>query len=111
MILQNILGDADAVSMMLARITASGALSEFIFNPLFGRAMDTHGRKPFLVGAMLASAFAYGLAFLNAGNGNFYLIETIIRKAADTGTCATADFTSNGRVFRPNHPKRHLFLM
>lgn len=38
LLLQQILGDADAVSMMLARITASGALSEFIFNPLFGRA-------------------------------------------------------------------------
>jgi hypothetical protein len=38
LLLQQILGDAEAVSMMLARITASGALSEFIFNPLFGRA-------------------------------------------------------------------------
>ena len=46
--------------------------------------MDTHGRKPFLIAAMLASATAYGLAFLNAGNANFYLIETIIRKASDT---------------------------
>ena len=47
-------------------------------------AVDTHGRKPFLIGAMLASAAAYGLAFLNAGNANVYLIETIIRKASDT---------------------------
>ena len=38
LILSQILGDGKAVSMMLARITASGALSEFIFNPLFGRA-------------------------------------------------------------------------
>lgn len=38
LLLQQILGDEAAVSMMLARITASGALSEFIFNPLFGRA-------------------------------------------------------------------------
>ena len=46
LLLQQILGDAEAVSMMLARITASGALSEFIFNPLFGRA------------SMLSSCFA-----------------------------------------------------
>jgi MFS family permease len=52
--------------MMLARITSSGALSEFLVNPIFGRLMDTHGRKPFLVGALLASSGAYMLAFLNA---------------------------------------------
>lgn len=33
---------------------------------------------------MLASAAAYGLAFLRSGSTNSYLLETIIRKASDT---------------------------
>ena len=61
----NIMGDPAMASSTLARLTASGAVSEFIFSPIFGKLMDKYGRKPFLVGALLTSAIANALLFLN----------------------------------------------
>jgi MFS family permease len=84
MLLTDVLGDSAAVSSTLARLTASGALSEFIFTPAFGRLMDTYGRKMFLVVALLTSACANGMLFLNSGSLKWWLVEGCVRKAADT---------------------------
>ena len=70
--------------MTTGRLTASGALSEFIFSPLFGRLMDKYGRKPFLMGSLLTSAVANGLLFLNTSSLYWFLFEVVVRKAADT---------------------------
>ena len=79
-----IMGNPAMASSTLARLTASGAISEFIFSPVFGKLMDKYGRKPFLVGSLLTSAAAYGMLFLNIDSLTCFLLEAITRKAADT---------------------------
>lgn len=75
MMIARIMGDPALASSTLARLTASGALSEFVFSPVFGRLMDKYGRKPFLVGALLVSAAANGALFLNTDSLQFFLLE------------------------------------
>ena len=84
LMISKIMGDPAAASTTLGRLTASGALSEFVFSPLFGRLMDKYGRKPFLMGSLLTSALANGLLFLNTSSLYWFLFEVIVRKAADT---------------------------
>ena len=52
------------ISSVLARMTAAGATSEFLFNPMCGRLSDKLGRKTFLVGGLLGSALANFATFL-----------------------------------------------
>eukprot|EP01052_Picozoa_sp_SAG31_P029565 SAG31_NODE_2949_length_4871_cov_2.742456_1_plen_101_part_00 len=45
MLISDIMGDPAAVSSMLARLTASGAFSEFLVTPFFGRCVATANRQ------------------------------------------------------------------
>ena len=54
----------ESVSTVLGQMTAAGALSEFLVNPMMGRLGDKYGRKPFLVGALLTTAFANLVTFV-----------------------------------------------
>ena len=78
-----------AISSVLARMTAAGATSEFILNPLCGRLSDKYGRKMFLVGGLLGSATANLASFLPhllGGQPSLQLLifERCMRTAADT---------------------------
>jgi MFS family permease len=78
-----------AISSVLARMTAAGATSEFILNPLCGRLSDKYGRKTFLVGGLLGSAIANLASFLPLLLGrqpslSLLIFERCMRTAADT---------------------------
>ena len=78
----------EAISSVLGRMTAAGALSEFLVNPMMGRLSDRYGRKPFLVGGLLVSATANAITFLLASAGPAALpllvLERCLKTAADT---------------------------
>ena len=77
----------EGVSSILGQMTASGALSDFLVNPMFGRLSDKYGRKPFLVGGLLTTALANAITYF-AGSGPAALpllvMERCLKTAADT---------------------------
>ena len=78
-----------AISSVLARMTAAGATSEFLFNPMCGRLSDKYGRKAFIVGGLLSTALANLATFLPFLFGRhpalpLLIFERCLRTAADT---------------------------
>ena len=79
-----LLPNAAAVSSLLGRMLAAGAVCEFIFNPICGRASDVIGRKPFLIGGLLMSALANALASLRTNNLAMVVFQMCAVTTADT---------------------------
>ena len=79
----------EGVSTILGQLTAAGALSEFLITPTMGRLGDKYGRKPFLVGALLTTAFANFVTFVLAPRQGglalpLLVVERCLKTAADT---------------------------
>lgn len=82
--LSALLPNPAAVSSTLGRMLAAGAICEFIFNPICGRASDVVGRKPFLIGGLLMSALANALASLRPNSLAMVVFQMCAVTTADT---------------------------
>lgn len=58
--------DAAGQALFLTRLASAGALAEFLVNPIFGKLVDTHGRRPYLVGSGFPIIVVHMLSFLYA---------------------------------------------
>jgi len=83
-----------AISSVLARMTAAGATSEFILNPLCGRLSDKLGRKTFLVGGLLGTALANFATFLPFLLGRQPALPLLIFERCMRTACDTVIFTN-----------------
>merc|ERR1719188_2218503 len=88
MVLQIKKGDAAATAKAMGAMSATAAVIELIVNPVLGKLSDQYGRRPFLLGAPLVSAFLHALVAVLPGNLVMQFIDRMISGAMIFGYLA-----------------------